>query len=423
MKAKKQPIRYRCSDIPVVIDVFENKGYEQIEESIEEEDEEEEESSDSLDEGNDEGEEEDLPVGPNGWDIMWCSSKWVINYILGIKNVVRLRKEQRLNHFPNSYQLTRKDYTTLNLSRYKADLRKNGRSCFNFYPDTFLLPNDNILFRSEMKKNKDVWILKPVMGSKGEGIEIVTTYNEVESFTNKLDHKACGLDGIEKLRLTYAAQKYIPNPLLIDGKKFDLRLYVLVLSYQPLVCYAYRGGFARFSKSKFTMKDFDPMIHLTNVAIQGNDTKLDVSDIRKKLEAMHGAEKTNKLFNEIISLFLNTLQSAAKPIIQDQHCFELYGYDVLIDDNMKPWLLEINASPSMQASSLQDYDFKYTMIGETVDLAMMTRGKSVITMPPHYGGFDIIWNGPAQIIEPGSITCSNIGKPYNIKKSPNNPFK
>lgn len=69
----------------------------------------------------------------------------------------------------------------------------------------------------------------------------------------------------------YVISRYIENPLLVGGKKFDLRLYVLVTSYRPLKAYQYVHGFARFCGSKYTndIDDIDnPFIHLTNVAIQ-----------------------------------------------------------------------------------------------------------------------------------------------------------
>jgi tubulin polyglutamylase TTLL1 len=64
--------------------------------------------------------------------------------------------------------------------------------------------------------------------------------------------------------------KYISNPLLIGGKKFDLRIYVLVTSYKPLKAWLFAKGFGRFCVEKYTndLTDKDNMaIHLTNVAI------------------------------------------------------------------------------------------------------------------------------------------------------------
>lgn len=50
---------------------------------------------------------------------------------------------------------------------------------------------------------------------------------------------------------SYVVQRYISNPYLLGGKKFDLRLYVLVTSFRPLTVYIYRDGFAKFSSTRY----------------------------------------------------------------------------------------------------------------------------------------------------------------------------
>lgn len=63
-------------------------------------------------------------------------------------------------------------------------------------------------------------------------------------------------------------QRYVQNPLLIGGYKFDLRLYVCVPSFRPLTIYLYREGLARFGTEKFSLADLDnPFAHLTNSSL------------------------------------------------------------------------------------------------------------------------------------------------------------
>lgn len=69
----------------------------------------------------------------------------------------------------------------------------------------------------------------------------------------------------------YVVSRYVDNPLLIGGKKFDLRMYVLVTNYKPLKVWIYNKGFGRFCNEQYTtdVAEIENMfVHLTNVAIQ-----------------------------------------------------------------------------------------------------------------------------------------------------------
>ena len=97
-------------------------------------------------------------------------------------------------------------------------------------------------------------------------------------------------------------------------------------------------------------------IHLTNVAIQKNAAeynpnhggKWSIRDLRLYVESVTGSRAaTDGLFRDLEQIIVVALKSVQHSIINEKHCFELYGVDVLIDGNLKPWLLECNASPSL----------------------------------------------------------------------------
>ncbi len=97
----------------------------------------------------------------------------------------------------------------------------------------------------------------------------------------------------------------------------------------------------------------------------------------------------------------------SKIIQHDKHCFELYGFDILLDDTLKPWLIEINASPSMTANTPQDYEGKIGLLEDTytlLDLEAILRGDE-----EQVGGFDLIVRGNLVKPDPKAIYTTLLG--------------
>jgi tubulin polyglutamylase TTLL9 len=267
---------------------------------------------------------------------------------------------------------------------------------YDICPTSFVLPADYGMFVEEFKRSKgNMWIMKPVGSAQGKGIFIFTKLSEISDW--KKDYK---WKSDEPQAAAYIVQRYINNPYLIGGKKFDMRIYALVTSFNPLNVWLYRTGFCRFTNqrySKETVTSSNLFMHLTNVAIQKQaadydketDAKLDMQSLKVFLTSKVGLEATEKLFYNMHDIIIRSLLSVQKVMINDKHCFELYGYDIIIDENMKPWLLEVNASPSLTASSTRDYDLKVGMLNDAFTIVDMEGNLEGDEM--QVGGFDMIW--------------------------------
>ena len=79
------------------------------------------------------------------------------------------------------------------------------------------------------------------------------------------------------------------------------------------------------------------------------------------------------IIKSIISGENNIVQAIKKTCIHRSNCFELFGYDILIDSDLKPWLLEINLSPSLACESPLDLTIKSNLIADTMSMVGVRR--------------------------------------------------
>ena len=208
----------------------------------------------------------------------------------------------------------------------------------------------------------------------------------------------------------YVVQRYIANPYLVGGKKFDMRIYALVTSYQPLKVYLYRRGFARFSAARysasFNSSDIsNNFMHLTNVAIQkhgdeyNKDTggKWDLRQLKLHLISRHGIQTVDKMFYDCQMIVIHSLLSVQPVMMNDKHCFELYGYDIMFDDEYRPWLIEVNASPSLTANTKEDYKMKFELLNDMFDIIDIE--KRMTGEEEQVGGFDLVYTNNTVLVD------------------------
>ncbi|XP_070578676.1 tubulin polyglutamylase TTLL5-like isoform X33 [Ptychodera flava] len=282
-----------------------------------------------------------------------------------------LTEFQKVNHFPRSYELTRKDRLYKNIQRMQ---HSKGMKHFDFIPQSFVTPSEFDEFHSAHMKDKSTWIVKPIASSRGRGIFLINHPQQLP-----LDE-------------TLLVARYIHNPLCIDGFKFDLRLYVAVTSYDPVRIYIYEEGLTRFATVQYekSAKSIrNTCMHLTNYSlnkkssdyVRCDDPNIEDYGNKWSLGAMlryikkQGRDVT-ALMSRIQDVVIKTILAGELPIAtackmfmpNRGNCFELYGFDILVDDNLKAWLLEVNLSPSLACDAPLDMKIKANMIADLFTL-------------------------------------------------------
>lgn len=293
---RSQVIRYYTTFTNTIADVLASRGWKEV------------------------GEDEE-------WDFVWADREW----IYATFDRMHLEPWQRLNHYRNGRELCRKDLMAKNMKKKRRALEKEGRleeaAAYDFIPNTFVLPREYSLFVEEFKKVGGVWIMKPIGSAQGKGIFLFTRLSEISEW--KTDYKSyrpgptapktlAAAAADDKDVEAYVVQRYLQYPLLVGGKKFDMRLYALVTNFSPLKVFIYRRGFARFTNYRYSsdMQDiYNGFVHLTNVAIQKTADnydertggKMELQALKLLLMSKYGVERIDALFWEVrINYYLSS---------------------------------------------------------------------------------------------------------------------
>jgi len=217
--------------------------------------------------------------------------------------------------------------------------------------------------------------VKPDASSQGKGIYITRKVEEIPK-------DKC-----------HVVQEYLKNPYLIDGYKFDFRVYVLLVSVAPeMICYLYSDGLGRFATEKYTkdtsgaQEGEDAMFsHLTNYSLNKNNPGADWNKYKKTLREVflmlekEGAD-VSKIYHEIRDIVVKTLISILPQVrhmyktcspsqeSNPKQCFEILGFDIILDKKLKPWLLEVNHAPSLNDDTETDKKVKTQLLIDTFKL-------------------------------------------------------
>ena len=340
------------------------------------------------------------------------------------------QKWQRINHFPGMVVICNKAPMARNLDIMRKEFPKE----YDFYPTTYVLPQDygslKSLFPSS-GQSKVTYIIKPSGGAQGKGIFLTRS-----------------LEDVENLGTVCVAQPYITNPLLIDGKKFDLRIYVLVTSCTPLRVYLFRDGLVRMCAEEYEIPTpanmEDRCMHLTNYAVNKHSDRYERDDRSSStagdrgckrsirwflswLRAERGEDAASDLWSKIGDICALTIVSIL-PLLRREYstiyerrmvpmppmpmpsggpdtivdpaaeaelsggggdghaattttttsnnntnvfagrsrCFELLGYDIMVDSDLRPILIEVNHLPSWGTDSPLDQDVKFRAITQAL---------------------------------------------------------
>ncbi|KAM6046430.1 inactive polyglycylase TTLL10 [Chlamydotis macqueenii] len=319
--------------------------------------------------------------------------------------------KQLLYQIPNNRVLTSKTGLLCCLREQERVMTKISRSSPSkllkmeeFFPQTFRLDlkdERNAFF--ELCKGEQIWICKPSCSNRGRGIFLLKNPAAVNILQAKLRSTK---EYLLSEKVPYKGprarivQRYIHQPLLLEGKKFDVRSYLLIACTAPYVLF-FAQGYVRLTCVDYDAASDDLTVHLTNQYMQKKNSLYGQlkdetvwrmehfnSYVNEKFRTSHGLPEdwvftvfTKRMQQIVLQCFL-----AAKHKLDCKlGYFDLIGCDFLIDENFKVWLLEMNANPALHTNCKVLRDIIPAVVYESLDLVLEVfnkrlKGQSILPL-------------------------------------------
>lgn len=324
-----------------------------------------------------------------------------------------LCKGQKYNHIPGNIYLNFKDITAKNFREY-GELYRDKQHCFDpwkIHPFTYDLTDEDqcLEFMEQLEEDQfspEVkWLLKKSRGAhRGEGVFVVDQQKARETLLED-----CPFE--EK----FLAQQYIGNPLLINKKKFDFRVYMLIASMDPLIV-LYKDGFVRISMSEFNPNSSEKSSHLTNLKVGKGEMKSknltqeeqeailqdqswSFTRFQEYLKETGLVEENwidNYMRSHLKKVMFHLVRMNMHQLLKHPGVFELFGLDFMLDTNLNLWYLECNLTPAISQTSEEKSKINTKLIEDIVDIEYALLFNSDLDSLVESTNFEWVYDGRKQ---------------------------